>query len=105
MIHEVIDKALNNANPVRFPFEQTQNARQIALLAKHAREDLQAESDAALNAWISGNPIKMRDFTPKPWEAGYVDVTDEPLIDIVHLIETDQITVVRVGNRWMARAT
>lgn len=103
MIHAAIDKAINNANPARFPLEQTQNARHIVLLAKHAKEDLQAESDAALNAWMSGNPLKMREFTPKPWEAGYVDVTDEPLIDIVHLIESDQITVVRVGNRWMAR--
>lgn len=104
MIQEAIDKAISNVNPVRFPLEQTQNARNIALLAKHAQEDLRAESDASIEAWMTGNPLKLREFKPKPWEAGYIDVTDEPLIDIVHLIETEQITVIRIGNRWMARA-
>lgn len=100
-----IEEALGKSMYQRphYPSAMTANARDLLKRIGRATEDAIEDSRQAVRAWKQGNPVRARDFNPKPWDAGWIDVTDEPITDVVMLIESGQIFCTKVGKRWMAR--
>lgn len=102
-----IEQALGKSMYQRphYPTSMSANARHLLRKARETHEDAITDSQAAVQAWKRGHPIKARDFSPKPWDAGWIDVTDEPMADVIALVECGQIFCTKVGERWLARST
>jgi len=80
------------------------NARALLKQISGTTESAIEDSRKAIAAWKQGRPLKARDFSPKPWDAGWTDVTDEPMADVIALVECGQIFCTKVDKRWFARS-